>query len=72
MIIHVDYEETVKYVRAGRHGTTRSRQDQYRRSLEAVNLDVGNGLPCSVGIKDDDVVLLLNKGPKKVQESHVT
>ena len=72
MIIHVDYKETVKYVRAGQHGTTRSRREQYCRSSETVNLDVGNGLPCSVGIKDDNVVLMLNTGPKQVQESHVT
>ena len=71
-LIHVDYEETVKYVRAGHHGTTRSRRGQYRRSPEAVNLDVGNGLTCSVGIKDDDLVLLLNTGPQQVEEAHAT
>ena len=63
-LIHVDYEETVKYVRAGSHGTTRSRREHYRWSSEAANLDVDNGLPCSVGIKDDDLVLLLNAGPQ--------
>ena len=60
VIIHVDCEETVKYVRVGRYGTTRSRREQYRRSSKTVNLDIGNGFPCSVGIKDDNLVLLLN------------
>ena len=72
VIIHVDSKETVKYVRVGRYGTTCPRREQHRRSLEAVNLDVNNGLPCSVGIKDDNAVLLLNTGPKQVQESKVT
>ena len=29
VLIHVDYEETVKYVKAGHHGTTRSRRPLY-------------------------------------------
>ena len=46
------------------------RQGQYRRSPEAVHLNIGKGLPCSVGIKDNNIVLLLNIGPHQVEEAH--
>ena len=58
----------MKYVRAGHHGNTRSRREQYRRSQEAAHLDIGRCLPCSVGFKDNDLVLLLNTGPPQVEE----
>ena len=66
-LIHVDYKETVKCVRAGHHGTTRLRRGQYRRTPEAAQLDVSKCLPCSVGMKDNDLVLLLNIGPPQVE-----
>ena len=72
VLINVDYEETVKYVKAGHHGTTRSRRLQYRCSSEAADLDVQNGLPCSVRIKDNMLVMLLNTGPAQVEQAPVT
>ena len=72
MLINVNYEETVKYVKAGRHGTTRSRHLQYRCSSEAADLDVRNGLPYSVGIKDNMLVVLLNTRPAQVEQAPVT
>ena len=69
MLIHVDYEETVKYVKGGNHGTTRSRRPLYRRSPEVADLDVQKGRPCSVGIKDSTLVMLLNTGPAQVDRA---
>ena len=65
VIIHVGYDNACLFLREGTSPATRSRKPQYQFSTNLVTTKhIGQGLPCSVGMKTDTAILLLNVGPK--------
>ena len=71
MVVHVGYERTSVYTRAGIHGGRRSGRRQYQLvGDDDMKIPTG-GIPCSVGHKSKDVVLLVNTGPSLAAEKTV-
>ena len=58
------YKDTVKYKRSKDNRTTRSSRKRIQHTTYPVEVDVTTGVPCSVGRKSEQVILLLNTGPK--------
>ena len=68
LVVHIGYERTSVYTRAGRHGGRRSGKNQYQLVRDENTEVPTGGIPCSVGNKMTDVVILLNTGPSLAKE----
>ena len=70
-VVHIGHETKSVYMRAGSHGRRHSGKKQYQLVTDgSVNVPTG-GIPCSVGNRTKDVVILLNTGPRLAKEDEV-
>ena len=70
-VVHIGHETKSVYTRAGSHGRRHSGKKQYQLVTDGSIIFPTGGIPCSVGNKTKDVVILLNTGPSLAKEDKI-